>query len=108
MNLGLAKTVSARLRGVPEGVPVEVMELGPRKRNVSAAFLTGRYRRAVGPGDSFRYSVMITAITRVPLGPPTRNPVTVTRPLDRLILSTFSESSDANVADTVGARVRIR
>jgi hypothetical protein len=107
-NGGLARTVSARLRGVPATIPVEVMELGPGKRNVTAAFLSGRYRKRLGMDDSQRFSVMVSAITRIPDGPPTRTPVAVTRPLDRLILTTVSDSSDAKVSDTAGARVRLR
>ena len=107
-NFGPAKTVSARLRGVPGSVPVEVRQLGPGRRNVTAAFLTGRYRKTLESGGSLRFSVMVTALTKIPYGPPTRTPMTVTKPVDRLILTTMRDLSDPATTDTVGARVRIR
>lgn len=108
-NVGFSKTVTARLRGIPGSVPVEVMELGVKKRNVTAAFLTGRYRRPMAAEESLRYSVMITALTRVPSGPPSRTPTPpITRPLDRLVLTTMEDAADSSITDTVGAKVRIR
>lgn len=109
-NAGLERIVSARLRGVSGTVPIEVTELGRKKRNVTAAFLTGRYRQSIELGGSLRYSVTVSGATKTPLVPPrgTRSPV-VTEPIGRLtLLTTMSDASDAAVTDTVGAKVQVR
>jgi hypothetical protein len=108
-NTARKRSIQGGLTGAARKAPFEVIDLSNGKKNVSAAFRSGKYSSSIDSGASKRFQLSLTAGSE-----------RVVQSLRPFLVSAGSSSfkgtalisvedqDDASISDTVGAAVKLR
>ena len=108
-NNARKRSIQGGLTGAARKVPFEVIDLSHGKKNVSAAFRSGKYSSSIDNGGSKRFQLSLSAgFERVILS---RRPFLASagsRSFKGTALISVEDQDDSAISDTVGAAVKLR
>ena len=108
-NTARKRSIQGGLTGAARKVPFEVIDLSHGKKNVSAAFRSGKYSSSIDNGGSKRFQLSLSAGSERVIQ--SRRPFLASagsRSFKGTALISVEDQDDSSISDTVGAAVKLR
>lgn len=108
-NNARKRSIQGGLTGAARKVPFEVIDLSHGKKNVSAAFRSGKYSSSIDNGGSKRFQLSLSAGSERVIQ--SRRPFLASagsRSFKGTALISVEDQDDSAISDTVGAAVKLR
>jgi len=108
-NTARKRSIQGGLTGVARKVPFEVIDLSHGKKNVTAAFRSGKYSSSIDNGGSKRFQLSLSAGSERVIQ--SRRPFLASpgsRSFKGTALISVEDQEDSSISDTVGAAVKLR
>lgn len=108
-NTARKRSIQGGLTGAARKAPFEVIDLSNGKKNVSAAFRSGKYSSSIDNGGSKRFQLSLSAGSERVIQ--SRRPFLASagsRSFKGTALISVEDQDDSAISDTVGAAVKLR